>query len=335
MSFSFSLQPEVLHSKKTGREYALVRADSYPLDHSSIQDVQSLCNQTEIYHSLFQPSLKGASYSEEDAKFFVNHILDGWQQKKHFNWLLTHDERIVGTIGIKSLNGEIGYWVSNQHPGVMSPAVKKLCELAKKAGLQTLWAQVRSDNKPSLKVLSNGGFALKSYENEILRFERILASTDARLELKKNHPVDYQLVKYFYEDPEDLAKAWPEAKSPFYQEEWERWMNAGSPGVSLIFRAGEIPVGHLVLKINEQNQLYLCFVVLKKSHRGRGYIHEMLTMTDAYVLQSFPHECLYLHVEPSNLNALAAYEKHGFEHIGVTEKHRFRMRKEIRRTLIV
>lgn len=79
-------------------------------------------------------------------------------KKNRFDWLVQHEGKIVGTVGIKSLDGEIGYWQSNKHPGVMSTVVEKICILAKDAGFSMLWAHVDKSNTASIRVLEKSGF---------------------------------------------------------------------------------------------------------------------------------------------------------------------------------
>lgn len=174
MNFNFSRDPVALRSPKTQKNYSLVRADCVPLGPESATQIARVCDQPEIYQNLFESVLKGRRYSEADAKFFLNHLLEGWNNKDHFDWLILHDEIIVGTVGIKSLNGEIGYWQSNEHPGAMSLAVEAVCASAKLAGFESLWAHVTKSNAPSIRVLEKAGFTLDHSDRDDAHRYRIV-----------------------------------------------------------------------------------------------------------------------------------------------------------------
>lgn len=68
-------------------------------------------------------------------------------------------------------------------------------------------------------------------------------------------------------------------------------------------------------------------VRLDKRFRGQGLIYEMLDLVEEFVKTNYSNRELYLHVNPENLNALEAYEKHGYQKICLTDKARFKMRK--------
>jgi len=156
---NFPSTTETLLSRKTRKSYVLVRADHATFSPNAAKQIFSICSQAEVY-KLFEALFKGRPYSEKDAEFFLNHVREGWKTKTSFHWMVFAEDEIVGTVGIKSIDGEIGYWQSNQHPGVMSIAVKKICDFAKTAGLPSLWAYVRRDNTASIRVLEKAGFEL-------------------------------------------------------------------------------------------------------------------------------------------------------------------------------
>ena len=102
------------------------------------------------------------------------------------------------------------------------------------------------------------------------------------LQLVINDPIDYDLLKMLYSDKEDLARAWPEAKFPLCSAEWSRWMDAGVKSVSLLFKYNDSFIGHVVLRSNDQNQLFLCFVLLKKQFRGQGLIYQLQSKVEMF-----------------------------------------------------
>lgn len=138
----------------------MVRADSIPLGETAVRQIAKVCDEPEIYDNVFAAIFKGKRYTEDNARTFTKLVSKGWVNGSRFDWLILHDEKIVGTIGIKSLEGEIGYWESNNHPGVMTLVTRSLCSEAKRAGFSSLWAYVKKANTPSIKVLEGAGFEL-------------------------------------------------------------------------------------------------------------------------------------------------------------------------------
>lgn len=159
MPFVFSENPTEIRSRKTGKSYAFVCAGGVQLGETAIRQIAKVCDEPEIYENVFAAIFKGKRYSEENARTFTKLVSEGWNRNR-FDWLILSDGAVVGTVGIKSLDGEIGYWQSNQHPGVMTIAVQTLSVLAKDAGFSSLWAYVRKSNVPSVKVLEGAGFKL-------------------------------------------------------------------------------------------------------------------------------------------------------------------------------
>jgi RimJ/RimL family protein N-acetyltransferase len=159
MPFTF---PEIaidIRSRKTGQSYNLVCAGVAKLDESSVGQIARVCDEPEIYDNVFATIFNGKRYSEDNARTFIKLISEGWN-KSRFDWLILSEGAVVGTIGIKSLDGEIGYWQSHSHPGVMTLAVQTICNLAKTAGFPSLWAHVKKSNASSIKVLEGAGFKL-------------------------------------------------------------------------------------------------------------------------------------------------------------------------------
>lgn len=160
MAFNFSKKPIQIQSRKTGKLYTLIRADGVSLNDASVNQITKVCNESMVYNNVFSDIFKGKQYSEDNARTFTKLIAQGWIDKNRFDWLILHHEVIVGTIGIKSLEGEIGYWQSSEHAGVMTRALKSICSQASEAGFPFLWAYVKKANTPSIKVLEGAGFKL-------------------------------------------------------------------------------------------------------------------------------------------------------------------------------
>ncbi|MCB0415963.1 MAG: GNAT family N-acetyltransferase [Bdellovibrionales bacterium] len=152
--------PIKIKSVKTDDIYDLTCARKVKLNEEAIAQIALICDEPEIYDNVFQSIFKGKRYTQDNAKVFIDLLFDGLQKKNRFDWLILHKGAIVGTVGIKSLNGEIGYWQSKRHPGVMALAVQEVCKMAKEAGFSFLWALVKKSNTPSIKVLKKAGFKL-------------------------------------------------------------------------------------------------------------------------------------------------------------------------------
>jgi RimJ/RimL family protein N-acetyltransferase len=160
MPFNFTKRSIEIQSRKTGKAYAFVRADDVALGEAAISQITKVCDEPEIYDNVFSAIFKGKRYSEDNARTFIKLVSEGWVNSSRFDWLILHDGAIVGTIGIKSLEGEIGYWQSNKHPGVMTLAAKTLCSQAREAGFTSLWAYAKKTNIASIQVLEGAGFKL-------------------------------------------------------------------------------------------------------------------------------------------------------------------------------
>lgn len=149
------------------------------------------------------------------------------------------------------------------------------------------------------------------------------------LEMILNEPIDYELLKDLYSEEEDLAKSWPGSKYPLCPEEWSRWIDSGQKVASLLFRFEGKYIGHVILRLNNQDQLFLCFVMLKKRYRNQGLIYKMLDEVEKFASHNFSQKEIYLHVDPNNYAALKVYQKHGYEKVALTQQGRFRMLKSI------
>lgn len=127
------------------------------------RSIAAVCNEPLIYSTLFAHILSGRRYSEDDAARFLGWGSEGWEDATHFVYLLL-DERteVAGAIDIKSptlASAEIGYWLSEEHSGIMTNAVEAIAGLARDAGFSGLHALVRPDNGRSERVLLRAGFS--------------------------------------------------------------------------------------------------------------------------------------------------------------------------------
>lgn len=127
-----------------------------------LEQIVAICNQPRVYDLLFAERLQGKPYPIADTETFIRWGEAGWRNQTHFLFYIVRaDDTIVGAADIKSPNlaaAEIGYWLSEEHPGIMSNAVKKLCVIARQAGYRALFALVKEHNRKSSNVLERAGF---------------------------------------------------------------------------------------------------------------------------------------------------------------------------------
>lgn len=178
MKANFVKNETKIVSNKTKDTYFLVRPDQVVLPHDAVIQVHRVCQEKEVYENVFKLAFHGRPYSEDRAQWFIIHIIEGWENKSHFHWLIMNKGSIVGTIGIKTTDGEIGYWQSKNHPGVISNALNEVCEYAKTLGFASLWAYVKKDNLASIRVLEKNLFLLdnelNSKRTDALGFRKIV-----------------------------------------------------------------------------------------------------------------------------------------------------------------
>jgi RimJ/RimL family protein N-acetyltransferase len=147
---------------KTGIHYQMVPASRVDSTDEQLSNLVSICNQPLIYEFLFKERLSGVAYNLDNARSFLEWAKDGWQNRSHFVFFLVGGGGlIVGALDIKSndrAGAEIGYWCSQEHPGLMTNAVAELAKFARSNRFTSLWARVRSDNEGSKRVLEKNGF---------------------------------------------------------------------------------------------------------------------------------------------------------------------------------
>ena len=121
-----------------------------------------MCNEPLVYDRLFRQRRQGRPYLAEEADGFLHWAQEGWQHHTHFVFLiLSREGEIVGAVDIKSPDpyaGEIGYWASERHRGVMTNVLLELVRVAQAAGFRRLWANPDADNERSVALLRRAGF---------------------------------------------------------------------------------------------------------------------------------------------------------------------------------
>jgi RimJ/RimL family protein N-acetyltransferase/ribosomal protein S18 acetylase RimI-like enzyme len=145
----------------TKTEYFLVPIDALDITDQVIDDITTTCQEPLIYQWIFR-NIFPDGYKRDHAAGFINHAKEGWRKKECFIFLaLDPSSRVVGCISIKNSDinaGEIGYWISAKHPGLATPGVGMLCNISKSMGFRRLFAQTKTDNERSQRVLEKNGF---------------------------------------------------------------------------------------------------------------------------------------------------------------------------------
>lgn len=148
--------------------------NSFSITRSQIESIVAACNEELIYRFLFQHSLQGRPYNNEDAREFITWAQKGWEDKSHFVFIiLDSDNNVIGCIDISSNDIEhspIGYWVTNRVKGIMTNAVKSLIKIARNAGYKYLYAMVEPANIKSSSLLKRTGFTLLGIRSMEMRF---------------------------------------------------------------------------------------------------------------------------------------------------------------------
>jgi RimJ/RimL family protein N-acetyltransferase len=161
---SFPQKQVSVRNALTGEEYLLVALDSIDPSEEAIERVTSICNEPLVYDWLFRKMLSGEPYPPSKAKEWFEWAAMGWAQNAFFVFgVLDPDGRLAAACDIKTADAagaEVGYWASCGHRGIMTNALKGLIDLAKGAGFESLFAEVREDNVRSQAVLRRAGFCL-------------------------------------------------------------------------------------------------------------------------------------------------------------------------------
>ena len=145
-----------------GRTYHLVSCDQIAPTPEHLQRITRIANEPAIYDLLFKDRLQGQPYPVEKAVEWLTWSTQGWRDGTHFSFAVTDESgAVAAACDIKSADpdgGEIGYWSSLHHTGVMTSAVQLMCAEAKRAGFRTLTARIHKGNVRSRAVLRRVGF---------------------------------------------------------------------------------------------------------------------------------------------------------------------------------
>ncbi len=162
MAQRFPSPPSVpLLNHLTGRPYRLEPASNLTEAPTTLASLVAICNEPDVYEWLFHRRLEGRSYTEAQARQFMQWSAEGWATDAYFVFVVLDETgRIAAACDIKSSDptAEIGYWASQHHRGIMTNAVKALSGWAAAAGFKQLFARVRDGNDRSRRVLTRAGF---------------------------------------------------------------------------------------------------------------------------------------------------------------------------------
>ncbi len=146
---------------KTGSRYYVVRAGDAWNTPEHQREIVDICNQPAVYR-LFHDALEGKPYLMEKASGFLQWAEEGWKNQTHFVFFaVTEAGAIAAACDIKTNDldgGEVGYWLGEQHSGIMTNTVSVVCDLAWQAGYKSLFARVLKSNWRSANVLERSGF---------------------------------------------------------------------------------------------------------------------------------------------------------------------------------
>lgn len=131
--------------------------------------------------------------------------------------------------------------------------------------------------------------------------------------------LDLELLSALYSDREDLLLAWPKAKHPFCKNQWREWFEEGPQreSFSLVLYDGTVPIGHCAVAAYKEapGVVYLCFLIIKKSHRGEGAGKVLVQKSCDFVKKRLKKKAVYLMVDKDNVDAWHCYKKSGFFHV--------------------
>lgn len=146
----------------TGTTYFLVSGDQIEPTPDRLLEITECANEPLVYDLLFRDRCEGTPYLKTDAADWIAWTHAGWKGNTHFSFVVQDETgRVVAACDIKSNDvekAETGYWASAHHRGVMTNAMKLMCEEAAKAGFRSLTARTKRGNDKSRAVLHRVGF---------------------------------------------------------------------------------------------------------------------------------------------------------------------------------
>jgi len=187
MRFS-SFESVSVENHLTGRAYQLVRASDICCETTIVARMVATCNEPEVYDGYFRENLGGRPYTEHDARYWLKRSGAQWSRGICFHFAVVDEMKMVaaacyirGACYVRDPSyddsGEIGYWASQGHRGVMTNAITAMCVLAADAGFRRLFARTDKGNAKSQAVLARAGFV---WTRSGITYERFEVSLDGK-----------------------------------------------------------------------------------------------------------------------------------------------------------
>jgi RimJ/RimL family protein N-acetyltransferase len=159
----------------------------------------------------------------------------------------------------------------------------------------------------------------------IFEKERVLE----RLKLINNDSLDMTFLKNSLKSKEEMSLVNPSAAFPFEEEYWRNFYHMDdNPSYSLLLKKDDETIAHAALKQfpDRENHIFLCFVYLLETYRGKGYSKKLLIEVEAFLKKEFQASEYYLNVLIGNIPAFKCYENFGFKEISRSDES-IRMKK--------
>lgn len=110
----------------------------------------------------------------EDTKNWIKSTLNGYQERREYNFSIQKNNKLIGLIAFNSTNinlnqTEIGYWISEneQKQGIVTKSVKALCEFGfNELSFNKIIIKCGTDNLLSKSIPKRLGFQLDGIERD-------------------------------------------------------------------------------------------------------------------------------------------------------------------------
>ncbi len=160
-----------------------IHGDSYILRPFQITDKQALAkhaNNEKISSNLRDRFLY--PYTEEDAEWFINFVLENNSPVKNF--IIEINNEAAGSIGfdqdddIYRLNAEIGYWLGEEHwgKGIMTAVIKATVKyIFENFDIKRVYATPFATTTGSIRALEKAGFKREAtIKNGVIKKGKVL-----------------------------------------------------------------------------------------------------------------------------------------------------------------
>ena len=149
------------------------------------------------------------------------------------------------------------------------------------------------------------------------------------LELIENKDRDLSFLENNLPTEEELKLVNPSANFPFENEYWQNFFRLDGRATSYLLKDGNEPIGHTALRYNpESGTVWLCWVLVKHSYRGKGVSQKLIQLTEKFVLEEYNKQEYFLNVRKHNERAIEFYKRIGFSIISEGDGN-FQMKKSL------